>query len=290
MPQKVIICQGIPASGKSTWAKEQVKTGGWKRINRDELRAMIDAAKWSPKNEEEIVAIRNAMLKVFLENGDNVIIDDTNFGSNPSNIRKEIARICLELDQPEPEIEVKFFPCKLAEALERNAARAVPVPDHVIREMYYRHVQGNRGAEYRHLRGLEQVILFDLDGTLAIPHALRDPKKDASTCDQDLPHGPVIKLARALQEKYPLVIVSGRQEKDRRPCEKWLSSMGIRYRCLLMRATGDNRNDAIVKKEIFERDIDPHYDIVCVFDDRKRVVDMWRELDIMCCQVAPGDF
>jgi hypothetical protein len=30
--------------------------------------------------------------------------------------------------------------------------------------------------------------------------------------------------------------------------------------------------------------------IVCVFDDRDKVVNMWRKNDITCMQVAPGDF
>ena len=31
-------------------------------------------------------------------------------------------------------------------------------------------------------------------------------------------------------------------------------------------------------------------DIVCVFDDRQKVVDMWRSHGLTCMQVAPGDF
>jgi len=30
--------------------------------------------------------------------------------------------------------------------------------------------------------------------------------------------------------------------------------------------------------------------ILCVFDDRQKVVDMWRDNGIDCFQVAPGDF
>jgi hypothetical protein len=31
-------------------------------------------------------------------------------------------------------------------------------------------------------------------------------------------------------------------------------------------------------------------DIVCVFDDRQKVVDMWRDMGLTCMQVAPGNF
>ena len=30
--------------------------------------------------------------------------------------------------------------------------------------------------------------------------------------------------------------------------------------------------------------------ILCVFDDRTKVVNMWRENGLSCFQVAPGDF
>jgi len=57
-----------------------------------------------------------------------------------------------------------------------------------------------------------------------------------------------------------------------------------------MRPTGDNRKDAIVKREIFDREIRDRYRILFVLDDRNQVVDMWRELGLTCLQVAPGDF
>ena len=48
---KLLILKGLPASGKSTYAKELVSKG-WKRVNKDDLRSMIDGGKWSKKNEE----------------------------------------------------------------------------------------------------------------------------------------------------------------------------------------------------------------------------------------------
>lgn len=38
---KLLVLKGLPASGKSTYAKELVNKG-WKRVNKDDLRAMID--------------------------------------------------------------------------------------------------------------------------------------------------------------------------------------------------------------------------------------------------------
>jgi len=57
-----------------------------------------------------------------------------------------------------------------------------------------------------------------------------------------------------------------------------------------MRATGDNRKDSIVKKEIYEGIIKPVFDVKFVLDDRNQVVEMWRSLGLTVLQVADGNF
>ena len=49
--QQLIITKGLPASGKSTWARQKVKesNGTLKRINKDDIRAMVEDSKWSPE-------------------------------------------------------------------------------------------------------------------------------------------------------------------------------------------------------------------------------------------------
>jgi hypothetical protein len=56
-----------------------------------------------------------------------------------------------------------------------------------------------------------------------------------------------------------------------------------------MREDKDNRSDAIIKQEIFENNFNKE-DILCVIDDRQRVVDMWRSLGLVCLQVDHGNF
>lgn len=48
--------------------------------------------------------------------------------------------------------------------------------------------------------------------------------------------------------------------------------------------------DDVVKAEMYNRHIRGTYDLMAVFDDRQRVVDMWRARGINCWQTAPGDF
>ena len=57
-----------------------------------------------------------------------------------------------------------------------------------------------------------------------------------------------------------------------------------------MRAAGDNRKDAIVKRELYQRAVAGVYSIAFVLDDRNQVVDMWRkDLGLPCFQVNYGN-
>ena len=57
-----------------------------------------------------------------------------------------------------------------------------------------------------------------------------------------------------------------------------------------MRKAGDYRPDAKVKEELLTQVKADGYEPILAFEDRERVVDMWRRNGIQCCQVAPGDF
>lgn len=57
-----------------------------------------------------------------------------------------------------------------------------------------------------------------------------------------------------------------------------------------MRKTGDFRNDAIVKSEIFDREFRGKWNIVCCIDDRDRVVKKYRDMGLTVLQCAYGDF
>src|SRR5258708_7798095 len=76
----VTITKGLPASGKSTWAKSVIgdNPGKYKRINKDDLRRMLDNSRWSSGNENHILRVRDSLILLSLEAGYHVIVDDTN--------------------------------------------------------------------------------------------------------------------------------------------------------------------------------------------------------------------
>lgn len=74
---KLLILKGLPASGKSTWAREHCeKNKDWVRVNRDDLRNMRGLY-WLPKQEKLITKWEDACLISALESGYNVILDST---------------------------------------------------------------------------------------------------------------------------------------------------------------------------------------------------------------------
>jgi len=154
-----------------------------------------------------------------------------------------------------------------------------------------------------------RCYIFDLDGTLALcghrQHLVQGKSKDWDEffrrCVDDEPNLPVVSLyhmlragavwgrdaSRRLVERRDFFIFSGRSDAVRPATEQWLADAGIEYDLLLMRRDGDFTPDEELKRMWMQ----PYRDqIEMVFDDRDKVVAMWREECIPCCQVARGDF
>jgi len=149
-----------------------------------------------------------------------------------------------------------------------------------------------------------KIVIADLDGTIALiehrrhwldvskhPDMLSDERwrRFFAACVDDSPNNPVINTLQALDDgDYEIHIFSGRSAEVHKETVKWLEEFDIPYHYLRMRPAGDFTPDEILKRQwIAEYDL---ADILCVFDDRTKVVNMWRELGLACFQVAPGDF
>lgn len=124
----LVILKGLPASGKTTWSKQQ-KDPNTMRVNKDDLREMLHAGVWSPKNEKVVLAMRDAMIAGGLERGLRVICDDTNLHPKHERRLREIAA------RFGAEVEVMVFDADVDVCLSRNALRVRPVPSHVIISM-----------------------------------------------------------------------------------------------------------------------------------------------------------
>jgi hypothetical protein len=143
-----------------------------------------------------------------------------------------------------------------------------------------------------------QCYIVDIDGTVADlshrrHHVESSPKNWPAFhagASNDAPIGHMHEIVLQLEKVRPIVYVSGRHEALRSVTEYWLLLHGIWYGSMYMRADGDFRDDSVVKKELLDRLRTDGWEPAVAFDDRDRVVKMWRENGVPCFQVAPGDF
>lgn len=291
------ILLGIPASGKSTWALEQLTKypGKYKRTNRDSLRAMLDGDSHDWDNEKFVVALRNTIIERALRKQFDVIVDDTNLKSTNwteiTDIAKKIGNV---------RVVEKYFDIDLKEALERNSKRDRKVPENVIENFYKKYIKGKQIQPRDEFfpRVLQEfpesdpkksdAIIVDVDGTVAL-HWDRSPY-DMSRVINDKPNIPICDMVKLLSKTYTVLIASGREDCAKGDTELWLLAHDIPYSKIFMRKTGDNRKDVIIKEEIYKKEIEPYYNVKYVLDDRLQVVNGWRKLGLCCMQVADGDF
>lgn len=302
---RLLITRGLPGSGKTTYAKAWVAEdrAHRARVNRDDLRAMVDDGEYvEGVTEARILAARDAAISVFLRRGTDVICDDTNL---PQRVARDLARLAVLAGAELAVIDLTDVP--LETCLARNAARTdkLPLPEERIRDMDARYLAGRRSplplpvehegaaggpVPYEPKPGTRKAVLVDIDGTVALK-GTRSPF-DETRVHEDRPNAPVIEVARAMHDAgYRLVFLSGRTDACRDATVKWLGEHIQRgFDGPYMRAAGDMRKDFTVKAELFDRHVRDVYDVACVLDDRQQVVDAWRSIGLACLQVAPGDF
>lgn len=147
-----------------------------------------------------------------------------------------------------------------------------------------------------------QCYIVDIDGTLAnIQHRRHHIEKSPKDWDaffaaapDDPPFVHMTDLISRIWLAGYIIFMSGRPERTRAATTAWLKKHGFKYdltdTVLYMRADGDRRDDSVVKFELLQKALADGWQPIMAFDDRDRVVKMWRDNGIPCAQVAPGDF
>lgn len=297
----ITLTRGLPASGKTTWARQWLTLGPQPRMrsNRDDLRASLfgQHGVLDHTAEQFITGMQRHAVREFLTGGGHVVVDDM-------NLRLKYARAWADLAASVgADFFVVDFPQPLDVLIARDAARAAAgergVGEDVIRGLYARFrapwpdvtatpVSGAAGGLYVPDPSLPPAWLVDVDGTLA-DNTARDPFA-WHLVGQDGLIEPVARMVRALATDARIVVMSGRDEVCSDATRVWLAEHQIPMDALFMRKAGDMRRDAVVKRELFEAHVAPRWNVLGVIDDRQQVVDAWRAMGLMCAQVAPGDF
>lgn len=308
--KKLIVMRGLPGSGKSTKAKElraSLVEQGWEafRINRDLLRVMLHYGVWNPLNEGATMDVQMASVKALLgkkHTGKNlaVIIDDSNLTERHLARWKEVAaEFSAEyvLNDMETPIEI---------CIERDAKR--PDGERVGRLRIF-----EMAMQSGYIPAGTKFIVSDLDGTLAQidhrlhfvknPQNLPDFKKDWKGFFDAIPQDELRPEVMAMVtksfadaeykaadgEKVYKIIFSARPERTREATEAWLEKMGIlsEFDTVIMRPDGDSRQDDEMKRVMYDRYL-RKYNVLEIFDDRQRVIRVWKELGLNVTDVGPG--
>lgn len=277
---KVILTRGLPASGKSTWAKQVLtdNPNSYKRINKDDLRSMLDDGKHSNDSEDFVLQVRDGLILAALEKGKHVIIDDTNLALKHENRVRELIKGKAEL------VIKDFTDVSVETCIKRDLKRVNSVGEDVIRKMYKQFLV--KTETYIEDPFLPKAILVDIDGTLAKMNG-RSPF-DWGRVKEDSCNEVIRGLVNAYKNR--VIVFSGRDSVCRQATIEWLNENNIMFDHLFMREEGNCEKDSIVKRRLFEQNIRSKYFVEYVLDDRNSVVEMWRNMGLICLQVAEGDF
>ena len=133
----VIFTRGLPASGKSTWAKDWVRGHPNRiRINRDDLRLMMRiTAKedFGTGCESLVMAAALNILENGLRLGRDIVLDNTNLNAQTVKAQMEVC------ERYNAAVEWKTFYTDVEECIHRDSLREHPVGGEVIQTMFAKH-------------------------------------------------------------------------------------------------------------------------------------------------------
>jgi predicted kinase len=299
--RKILILQGIPASGKSTWSKQFLKDNPrYLRVNRDGIRRTLIGDTYDVRVEKIVTQLQESMMETILGQGKNVLLDNTSVKESYINEILNLARRIGNVD-----VATKIFDTPFEECCRRNDLRVgvEKVPQGVMVAMYknFQNIPKvertwNFGKERKepilNVNNLPCAIMCDIDGTIALNYT-RSPF-EWGRVGEDSVNEPIVEILREYRSsertEYKIILMSGRDSVCRGETIAWLERFRIPFDELHMRAEKDMRGDDIVKRELYEANVKGKYHVDFVLDDRNRVVRVWRDLGLTCLQVAEGNF
>lgn len=296
--KEIIVLQGPPACGKSTYARELHKQNqNYVIVSRDNIRE-ARGDYWIPAQEDYISAIEEYQVCTALDMELTPVIDATNLNQKTLEKWERIA-VAKGATLDIREMEIPTF----EEALERDKKRERPVGYSVMKKFYSQHYPHlmEESRNMKKFTGKPKVVIVDIDGTIA----LRGPRHifDYKNVHTDKPDFRLTSFLREIlgETEYKIVFLTGRDEECRDVTVEWLEKhfySQVLYNnripetnwALYMRPHGNNRPDFEVKRDIYKEKIEPWYDVAAVFEDRDQCVDMWRDEGLLCLQPARGNF
>lgn len=296
---KIILCRGIQASGKTTYSKKWVSENPQTRIriNNDDIRFML-GSKWDFSKEDLVRSVKkqlaiDAMVKEY-----DIIVDNLNLNPKEIQFWTDIINYCNGYLNVSYSLEFKdFFDVSVEECILRDSKRNPSVGETVIRNTWkkYKHfIQTTEVEKYvNNLRawsiGKPTCIVVDMDSTLCFNTTKRPwfGEGAAEGMKNDIPNSHVLDIIFTLSNTYPIILATGRDTSQEQVTLEWLANHEIYPNECYFRTEGDHRKGVEVKREQIEK-IASKYNILAIFDDCEPIVKMYREMGFTVLQPNKG--
>lgn len=213
--------------------------------------------------QERVQLLQHGMANSAIKAGDSLVIDD-------ENLEEQTIREWMSLaDRYLMKFEVEDFEDDLPELPE-------PTPTEAANGEIYVPID------------MPPLYIFDVDGTLARMQGRSPYAYDKAEYDELIKN--VAYVMHVLYETgHAIAIITGREEWSREHLMRWFAKHELYPDHVFMRPTGDRRPDDVVKLEIFDKNLRNEYHVVGVFDDRRRVCQMWERIGLTLFRVGPMD-
>lgn len=303
--RKLILCRGIQASGKSTWAKAWAKEDPEHRIrfNNDDIRNMFGEY-WVPSRERMVTELKRSFACEATRRGYNIVVDNMNLNPKEVDWWKDVIIAANATTEFEYELEFKDFFISVDECIRRDAMREQPMGAKVIKDTWKRYqafivqenIKKSLKNKVKYISELPIAVIADMDGTLSLNTSGRPFYGDGAAEGMltDFVNGNVADAVRAVCDGIDaeLIVLTGREDTPeiRKATYDWLDKNWLLPDKLLMRPKGDYSPAQECKRAIYKKYIEGNYNVLVVFDDSQKCVDMWREEGLTCLQPNEGKF
>lgn len=273
---------------------------------------MTHGREYGDLTNEDIRLVRNllvATIRGIAETGRDVIVDNAHLSTRfPNLVRDELGDAFTYRIQD-------FTGVPLDEVVRQDARRMTSNPtaylgrEEVLRQwkrgeslrnrfggpglpLWERELNRSDGIEpYKPDTSLPKAVIVDIDGTLALATS-RGPYDTSRYLTDELEHRlqRLVNDLASAYEPYQVIVLTGRDAAHQDTLEEWLEREHVRWDEIYMRPRGDSRRDNVVKLDLFNAHVRDRFNVIAAFDDRDRVVRLWRRLGLLTLQVADGNF
>ena len=226
----------------------------------------------------------------------NVLIDNT-------NLKQKYIDHFINKFKYHADIEYQIFDISLDKAIERDKLRQTTVGEAVIKRMYedykvlmdsfdFSFINKVNESHFKPIKyngDLNDCVIFDLDGTLALMNGKRNAFDYKNVYKDDINIIVKEQIDFHQSKGRKIIILSGRDEVSMDLTKEWLELHEVYYDEIYMRKKDDYRKDNVVKKEIYENNIKDKYNVLAVYEDRHQVLKFWFEEGIFTYNVNQGN-